>query len=296
MRLHFQEKPLDLFAAIGYTLVISAVLLALNAGNLLGILLVVFFPGYVLVAFFLPNNKQIDWIERIALSFGLSIAIVPLLGLLLNFTPWGIRFGSVVLTALVFTVGVGCAAYWRRMREPPETRLGVSILLTLPEWQEHSILEKSVTVGLAVGIVVAAGTLTYFVLNPQRGEPFTEFYILGPGSNASLYPTTMNASQPGTVILGIANHEAARVNYTVRVDLVGVRIAYNTSSRFNETFEVNRTTWSRFAVTLTDGENWTHPLAFWINYSGLWKIQFLLFTDGHLSNAYRELQFYVRVI
>jgi len=30
-----------------------------------------------------------DGIERVALSFGLSIAIVPLIGLVLNFTPWG---------------------------------------------------------------------------------------------------------------------------------------------------------------------------------------------------------------
>src|SRR5699024_12451412 len=34
---------------------------------------------------------SIDGIERVALSFGLSIAITPLIGLLLNFTPFGIR-------------------------------------------------------------------------------------------------------------------------------------------------------------------------------------------------------------
>jgi uncharacterized membrane protein len=33
----------------------------------------------------------IDGIERVALSFGTSIAIVPLIGLVLNLTPWGIR-------------------------------------------------------------------------------------------------------------------------------------------------------------------------------------------------------------
>jgi len=33
--------------------------------------------------------EGIDGIERVALSFGLSIAIVPLIGLVLNFTPWG---------------------------------------------------------------------------------------------------------------------------------------------------------------------------------------------------------------
>jgi len=37
------------------------------------------------------DRSGIDGIERVALAFGLSIAIVPLLGLVLNFTPWGIR-------------------------------------------------------------------------------------------------------------------------------------------------------------------------------------------------------------
>jgi len=35
------------------------------------------------------SREGIDGIERVALSFGLSIAIVPLIGLVLNFTPWG---------------------------------------------------------------------------------------------------------------------------------------------------------------------------------------------------------------
>ncbi|WP_048077056.1 DUF1616 domain-containing protein, partial [Halorubrum sp. AJ67] len=37
-----------------------------------------------------PDRSGIDGIERVALSFGLSIAVVPLIGLVLNFTPWGI--------------------------------------------------------------------------------------------------------------------------------------------------------------------------------------------------------------
>ena len=56
---------------------------------LLGLPLVVFIPGYSLIAALFPNNDDITLTERIALSFGLSIAVVPLVGLGLNFTPWG---------------------------------------------------------------------------------------------------------------------------------------------------------------------------------------------------------------
>ena len=77
-----------------------------------GLPLVLFAPGYAPIAALFPeagiddaeptadgtdgtaaaiSDRGIDGIERVALSFGLGIAAVPLLGLVLNFTPWGIR-------------------------------------------------------------------------------------------------------------------------------------------------------------------------------------------------------------
>ena len=134
MRIHFQERPWDLYVAIGYTLVLSAVLLGSGTGNLLAILLVLFVPGYVLVAALFPGSKEIDWIERIVLSLGLSIAVVPLLGLLLNYTPFGIRFAPIVATIALFTRLVGLAAYWRRMRIPAADRLSATPEIAGPAW------------------------------------------------------------------------------------------------------------------------------------------------------------------
>ena len=295
MRLHFQEKPSDLYVNVGYTVVIAAVLLALNVGNVLAILLVLFTPGYVLVAALFPRNSEVDWIERIALSFGLSIAVVPLLGLLLNFAPWGIRFVPIVVMIALFTVVFGCTAYWRRMRLAPDRRLSLTVDIAVPEWKQYNVLDKGLTIALSASIVVAGGTLAYVILAPRPGETFTAFYILGPGGNASAYPTALNLSQPGSVILGVANHEATTVAYTVRVDLVGVRVVYNATSGFNETVEQNRTTWSTLNVTLADGQNWSQPYTFRIDYVGLWKVQFLLFKDGDFLSTYQEIHLFVRV-
>ena len=300
MRLHFQKKPWDVYAAVGYTLVLATVLLALDVGNLLAILLVLFVPGYVIMAALFPGSltaqkPEIDWIERIALSFGLSIAVVPLFGLLLNFTPWGIRFVPIVVTIALFTVGVGFAAYLRRMRLPPDQRLSLSMDLPLPNWKEYGVLDKGLSVALGASVVVAGGALAYVVLTPRLGETFTEFYILGPSGNVSGYPTDLNVAQPGSVIVGIANHESLSVNYTIRVDLVGMRIIYNATSGYNETVEVNRTTWSTFNVTLAESQNWTQRYTFRISATGLWKVQFLLFRDGAFLSVYRELHLFVRV-
>ncbi len=288
MRIHFQERPWDLFLSVGYTAFLAAILLAAGIGNLFAILLVLFVPGYVLVAALFPGNKEIDWIERIALSLGLSIAIVPLLGLALNYTPFGIRFAPIVSTTALFTVLVGAAAYWRRTRLPLQDRLSATLEVQRLAWREYRLMDKALTIGLTASIVVAGSVLAYVVVTPRPGERFTEFYILGPGGNASGYPTKLNVSEPGTVILGVVNHEAATVNYTVRVDLVGVDLVYNATGRYNETVERNRTALAWFNVTLGDGENWTESYTFAIAAVGLWKVQFLLFREGDITTVYQD--------
>ena len=47
----------------------------------LGLVMVLFVPGYSLIAALFPRKNDLDGIERVALSFGLSIAVVPLIGL-----------------------------------------------------------------------------------------------------------------------------------------------------------------------------------------------------------------------
>jgi len=83
---------------------------------------VLFLPGYALIATLFPRKDDLDAIERIALSFGLSIAITPLLGLALNYTPFGIRLSPVLIALSVFTVSLAMGAYARRSMIPEEDR------------------------------------------------------------------------------------------------------------------------------------------------------------------------------
>lgn len=61
-----------------------------------GIPLVLFFPGYALLSALFPG-RELDGVERVALSIGLSICLVVFTGLALNYTPWGIRLGPILL-------------------------------------------------------------------------------------------------------------------------------------------------------------------------------------------------------
>ena len=55
----------------------------------LGSIFVLFLPGFPLIKT-LFHTREIDNIECTALSIGMSLALVPLVGLLLNYTPRGI--------------------------------------------------------------------------------------------------------------------------------------------------------------------------------------------------------------
>ena len=77
-----------------------------------GSVFVLFLPGYSLIKA-LFGSKELDNIERFALSIGLSLALVPMAGLLLNYTPWGIRTTPVTLSLLGLTLVFSSAAVVR---------------------------------------------------------------------------------------------------------------------------------------------------------------------------------------
>jgi uncharacterized membrane protein len=82
------------------------------ARYILGSLFVLFLPGYSLIKALFPT-KELDNIERLALSIGMSLALVPIAGLLLNYTPWGIRTTPVTLSLLALTTTLATAALIR---------------------------------------------------------------------------------------------------------------------------------------------------------------------------------------
>lgn len=82
------------------------------ARYLLGFIFVLFLPGYSLIKALFPE-KEMDNIERAALSIGMSIAVVPIIVLALNFTPWGITATTVTLSILALTTILATAAIVR---------------------------------------------------------------------------------------------------------------------------------------------------------------------------------------
>jgi L-cystine uptake protein TcyP (sodium:dicarboxylate symporter family) len=94
------------------------------ARNVLGVVFVLFMPGYSFVKAFFPNNvfaetsrsESLETIIRFALSIGMSIALVSIVGLLLYFSPWSLDLTTEVLSLLAFTSVFATAAVVKEYR------------------------------------------------------------------------------------------------------------------------------------------------------------------------------------
>jgi len=80
----------------------------------LGGVFILFLPGATLIAALYPRAGEMDELERLALSIGLSLAIVPLVGLALNYTPWGITLPPIMVSLAFFSEAMGAAAFVRK--------------------------------------------------------------------------------------------------------------------------------------------------------------------------------------
>ena len=188
---------------------------------ILGLPFILFFPGYTLIAALFPKKSDLDAMERVALSFGLSIAVVPLIGLVLNYTPWGIRLYPILLSLAFFIVAMSAIAWYRRRGLPEKEKLNLALNLSLPKQKNPSRLDRVLSTVLILAILGAIGTLGYVIASPKVGERFTEFYILGLEGKAEGYPKELTVGEAGRVILGITNHEHEIMSYEVEMMVGG---------------------------------------------------------------------------
>jgi len=78
---------------------------------ILGFFLTLFVPGYALVLALYPKKKDLEFIERIALSSVLSIAITLLMALFLDLVL-GVDFTAVNMVIALVSFTVICFIFW----------------------------------------------------------------------------------------------------------------------------------------------------------------------------------------
>lgn len=269
---------------------------------------ILFIPGYVLIAALFPEKTSIDGIERFALSVGLSIAVVPLIGLALNYTPWGIRLDPIVTALLIFTIIMIIVTFFRRASLTDEDRFSVPFEKLRPALEEELLpkpdapkIDKILSYVLIAAIIIAVVTTVYVIAFPKDGEKFTEFFILGEEKMADDYPDRFNAGTEQFVWIGIKNHEYRDVNYTVETLLMNAEWDNTTNSSVIHAAE----TLDRFTVPLADNSSYLETYNFTIQSKDYNRLEFLLYNETvpdisataqeKLDASYRDLHLWITV-
>lgn len=278
----------------------------------LGVPFTLIAPGYAIVATLFPEaggsrseagDSGVDGLERVAFSIGLSIVVVPLCGLALTFTPWGIRLVPVVLVVAAVTVVATVAAAWRRRALPSDEQFRAPLGAWYRAGRDEFLAPDSradvlVNAVLIVSLLVAVTSVAYAVTIPPDDEQFTELYLVSEDDGnltAADYPDQFVRGEGQSVVLGIENHEDESVEYTVVVQLQRVDVAAN-DSRVTE-----RQRLDRLNVTLGPGEtaHREHEITPEMTGENL-RVQYLLYrgeppAEPTAENAYRSVHLWIDV-
>ena len=269
---------------------------------ILGIPILLFFPGYALLQALFVSNERRDSIELMALSIGMSIAVVALIGLGLNYTPWGISLEPALLGISSFIYLMSVIALIRRVILK-RISLITEFNFELPSW-EGSKLNKSFSVVLVVLILCAGGLLGYIISTNKTTETFTEFYILGLNGQAQNYPSEL-IMQGGQitkvrygvggyqvvngwseVTMGIFSHEKQQVTYYIKINVDDEPVNINYDGTIIDELAL---------IELRPGEKWEGEIGFAPeNLGDNQRVEFLLF-KGDDTTPVNSLHLWVNV-
>jgi len=266
------------------------------------------------------TDKGIDTIERIALSLGLSIAVIALIGIGLDYSPFDIQLGSGFLTVFIFITSLGGVGVYRWYKTNPNERYVVLFDIQKIQIKSVNKYDKILSIILIISIMIAAVFFVYASISPKAFEKSTEFYLLGENGKAEDYPQNLSLGENASVIIGIINNEHQTINYTVEIWLVNH--TNNNDSPAIETTYNNAWFMNKINVTLdhvaTNKEKkwmpqWEYNYTFNIDKTGEnLELVFLLFkgsTENYnhsfdyknsikqkISNSDEELHIWVNVI
>jgi uncharacterized membrane protein len=267
-----------------------AIFNGITVNTVAGLLLMLFLPGYALVATLCTRKTDLNVFTRLVLSFGISYFLTAVVGLILPYTSMGSSLESILQVLSVITLIFIVTAFVMRMRTPQRDRFGVGIgrsdikgtstqggspTTPLPKGSHRKRNMMMVGVLLLIAIFISAPTAFNF-LNPVEGS--TEFYVLGPdGQNITNYPSNLTSGENGTVNIVLVNHEHQDTDYRVKI----------TS---------NQTVIGELNVTLKPDEKKEIPYTFTVGEPGTKKLEFLLFKLPDIDNVYNSKNFWITIL
>ena len=310
-RTSFDSEPIPLDLLIVGAVTIGALVSSLVVGFadstvrvVLGLVFVLFAPGYAVVSLLVPatdleTGSRVTVTERVVLSIGLSVIVVPLVGIALSYTGWGIQPAAVLSAVGVLTLLLLLLAGIRRYRIPPSRRYGRSGAGVVGRLHDRVVVPRNrretvLNAVIAVGLVVAVLGVGLALATTDSGERYTEFYLLSEDPEtgelvADELPAELTVGESAELHVGIGNNEQTEMEYTVVTQLQRV-----------DGSVTDRTELDRFELTLEDGETRKQAHAIEPTMEGELRVAYLLYVDDPPEeptedDAYRSVHFWIDV-
>jgi uncharacterized membrane protein len=269
--------------------------------------MVLFIPGYCLVVTLFPKKSDIDFIERIAISFGLSIAVVPLIGLGLNFTSRGLWLNSIVISLTFFTLMLILVAHYVRSLLPIEEQFTIElseIAGTIKKgiFPSKTKSDRVLSIVLALVMLIVISTILYSISVPKQGERFTEFFILGENQRVADYPNQIITGLDYPMYISVGNNEYRTISYTIETWIM--RTEFDSVTNTTAVMEMDPI--DRLSLTVAHNETMIIPYNLSVKNIGYNRVEFLLFNDNvpgpevtgsdRINASYRNLHLGVSVV
>jgi uncharacterized membrane protein len=244
---------------------------------ILGVIFLLIFPGYTVMAALFPGKTSVKNIERAVFTVILSLVLVSLAGLILNYTPWGIKLTPVYTAmSLVIVVASGIALL-RRYALPEAERFTLKTKISMPKWSKIGKFDIGLSIVLVVVLVGAIFALTYVLSQPKPKDAFSNFYVLDANGMMMDYPVSLKLGGQTGVTLGIENHESQDTSYEIKVSYDGIE------------------TQTMGPILLSDEGKWTDEVTLTPTKTGNnQKVEFLLYKAGEPA-PYLSLHLWLNV-
>ena len=247
---------------------------------ILGIVFISFLPGYAFISYLFPKKSTINLSERLLLSFATSIALVTLLGFILNYTPFGIHLEIMAVIMTLFIILFAILTYFKRKHVDKSKAFSPVFIPKIENIKKiierENKIDKGLSIILIILIILTISMTTYAIVKPKPIENFSEFYILG-SNGMNNYPTTLNSGQNASLTAVIVNHENEPKSYRMVLNLNGTKIGEK-------------------YITLENGQRLDIPIIFTAGNPGKSEFELLLYKQPDLQNIYLSLHFWITIL
>lgn len=249
----------------------------------LGALYVLFVPGYCLSAALFPHAASLGRAERLGISLGLSIVVVPLLALALDRGRFGFGPWPVLIAEYGLILGASIIGIIRRAQLPPAGATAPNPSLRR-RWRRQTWSDRSAYALSGAALMLSVGSIFWIARTPTPRESLTEFYALGARGMAEDYPRSLTLGQPLDLLVGVANSERTARTYRIEVwALNNLDLSQRAIVTTTKNFSL------RPGQRLEQTLSWTMP---WAGQEQ--PVDLVLFVEGDAS-VYRRLRLWVNV-